>query len=99
MSFLQGVQTALGSTKNPVPVASRAVPGVKRPERDAGHSSPTSAEVGCKESPMFTAPYAFIMWTGRTLPLYNPHPHPNPHHNTQSRFGKLQWAQLQYLNP
>jgi hypothetical protein len=39
-------RTALGSTQPPIQWVSGALPlGVERPERDAGHSPPSSAEV------------------------------------------------------
>jgi len=36
--------------------------GIKRPEREAGHLPPSSAEVKNAWSYTFTPPYAFIAW-------------------------------------
>jgi hypothetical protein len=94
LSFHQSVQTTLGAPRILFQAHRELFAGVKRPGREADHSSPSIEEVGYKESPMFTAPHACMLWTWTTLPLYNP----PPPHPTPSRLGKLKWTQLQYLN-
>jgi hypothetical protein len=52
---------ALGSTQPPIQwVPGAPSPGVKRPKREAGHSSPTSAEVKKMWIYTSTPPYAFM---------------------------------------
>jgi hypothetical protein len=45
-----------------------SLPGTKREGREVGHSPPSSAEVKHEWSCTSTLPYAFMTWTGRTLP-------------------------------
>jgi hypothetical protein len=68
-------RTALGLTQPPIQWVLGALPlGVKRPEREADHSPPSSAEVKeCVELYLHSQ-YAFMAWcsvksTGTTLPL------------------------------
>jgi hypothetical protein len=71
--------TVLGPTQPPVQwVLGALSPGVKRPGREADHSTPTSAEVNWIYTP--TPPIRFhgvilnYLSTGKTLPLpYLPH--------------------------
>jgi len=48
---------------------SRWVPGLKRSGGDIYHSPPSSVEVMKVWSHTFTPLYAFMSWTGKTLPL------------------------------
>jgi hypothetical protein len=64
-------RTALGPTQPPIQWVLEVLSlGVKRPEREADHSPPSSAEVNNAWSYTSTPPYVFMAWHGH-LYLYN----------------------------
>jgi hypothetical protein len=62
-TFTTASRTALGPTQPPIKWVRRALSlGVKRPEREADHSPPSSAEVKNSWSYTATAQYVFMAW-------------------------------------
>jgi hypothetical protein len=59
--FSKSSRPALGSTQPPMQwVLGALSPGVKRPEREADHSPPTSAEIKRMWTYTSTTPYTFM---------------------------------------
>jgi hypothetical protein len=59
--FFKSSRPALGSTQPPIEWVPEVLsPGIKWPEREAGHSAPASAEVKKMWIYTFTPPYAFL---------------------------------------
>jgi hypothetical protein len=60
--FTTESRTALGPTQPPIQwVPGALFPGVNRPEREADHSPPSSAELSIRGA-ILHSPYAFMVW-------------------------------------